>query len=96
MVNGTYQHLVTIAPEEKDYATENMLQWFVSEQVEKKNRTKILAALNLVGIKTCYLYVDKELGKPKTKKALSNRVKNKRKNKNYLVLFANIKGQSTS
>ena len=31
-----YQQPVSIARKENDYATENMLQWFVSEQVEEE------------------------------------------------------------
>ena len=38
--------------EKKDYATENMLQWFVSEQVEEEESVQeILDALNLIGDK---------------------------------------------
>ena len=67
VVTALINDLVTIAREEKDYATENMLQWFVSEQVEEEESVQeILDALNLVGDKGHAIYMfDKELGKRK-------------------------------
>lgn len=35
-ITESIHNLVTLATEEKDYATLNMLQWFVSEQVEEE------------------------------------------------------------
>ena len=65
VVTGLINDLVTLAREEKDYATENMLQWFVSEQVEEEESVQeILDALNLIGDKGHAIYMfDKELGK---------------------------------
>ena len=64
VVTGLINDLVTLAREEKDYATENMLQWFVSEQVEEEESVQeILDALNLIGDKGHAIYVDKELGR---------------------------------
>lgn len=56
----TYEHevnvtkriheLVELAMEEKDYATYNMLQWFVAEQVEEEaNASEIVDKLRLIG-----------------------------------------------
>lgn len=36
-VTDMIHHLTTLANEEKDYATFNMLQWFVDEQVEEES-----------------------------------------------------------
>ena len=36
VVTANINELVAIAREEKDFATDNMLQWFVSEQVEEE------------------------------------------------------------
>src|SRR5690606_1989161 len=36
VVTSLINNLVSIARKENDYATENMLQWFVSEQVEEE------------------------------------------------------------
>lgn len=57
---ATYEHechvtelinnCVSVAMEEKDYATSNMLQWFVDEQVEEEaNVSAILDELKLLG-----------------------------------------------
>jgi len=56
--------LVSLARQEKDYATENMLSWYVTEQVEEeKNATDILNELNMIGeSKTALLILDKQLG----------------------------------
>ena len=49
----------------KDFATENMLQWFVNEQVEEEETAqKIIDALKLIGNNGIGIYlIDKELGK---------------------------------
>jgi ferritin len=54
-----------MAREEKDFATENMLQWFVNEQVEEEETAqKIIDALKLIGNNGIGIYlIDKELGK---------------------------------
>lgn len=65
VVTGLINDLVTLAREEKDYATENMLQWFISEQVEEEESVQeILDALELIGDKGHAIYMfDKELAK---------------------------------
>ncbi|HPJ71041.1 MAG TPA: ferritin-like domain-containing protein, partial [Candidatus Mcinerneyibacteriales bacterium] len=39
-ITESIHNLVTLATEEKDYATLNMLQWFVSEQVEEEAKAR--------------------------------------------------------
>src|SRR5512137_890008 len=48
---------------EKDYATQFLLQWFISEQVEEEsNSTKIIEAIKMVGNSGTSLYmVDRQL-----------------------------------
>ncbi len=62
-VTGLINNLVNIAFEEKDHATHNMLQWFVSEQVEEEsNADEILQQLKMLeGNKHGLLMLDREL-----------------------------------
>nr|WP_321498908.1 ferritin [uncultured Methanolobus sp.] len=55
--------LVTLANEEKDYATQIFLQWFVTEQIEEEaNDNELIAKLKLIGSDGNGLYMlDKEL-----------------------------------
>lgn len=64
VVTDFINDLVTLAREERDYATENMLQWFVNEQVEEEATAQgYIDALKLIGEGGAGLYVlDKELG----------------------------------
>lgn len=57
--------LVDLAVKEKDYATQNLLQWFVNEQVEEEASVgEIVAKLEMVSESRNGLYMmDKELGK---------------------------------
>ena len=49
-ISGRIHDLVELARKEKDHATENMLQWFVAEQVEEESSVdEILQKLKLVG-----------------------------------------------
>jgi len=49
-VTALINNLVNIAIEEKDHATNNMLQWYVAEQVEEEaNAEQILVQLKLIG-----------------------------------------------
>lgn len=56
--------LVTLAQAEKDYATNNFLQWFIDEQVEEvASVDQIVNKFKLVGDNKVALYMlDKELG----------------------------------
>jgi len=62
-VTGMIHDLVNLAREEKDYGTDNMLQWFVSEQVEEEtNADELLQNLKLIGGKgQGLLMLDREL-----------------------------------
>lgn len=62
-VTSLINNLVSIAIEEKDYATNNMLQWFVNEQVEEEaSALEILEQLKLFDGKGAPLFMmDREL-----------------------------------
>lgn len=62
-VTSLINNLVNIAIEEKDHATNNMLQWFVEEQVEEEaNADEILQQLNMLkGNPHGILMLDREL-----------------------------------
>ncbi|MBU2591272.1 MAG: ferritin [Nitrospinae bacterium] len=63
-VTGLINNLVDIAIAEKDHATNNFLQWFVSEQVEEEsNVSDIVSKLRLIkGDSHALFMIDKELG----------------------------------
>ena len=64
VVTGLINDLVALARSEKDYATENMLQWFVNEQVEEEETAQgMIDSLKLIGDNGFGIYtMDKELG----------------------------------
>lgn len=50
LVSNAINDLVDIALQEKDYATHNFLQWYVSEQIEEEALARtILDKINLIG-----------------------------------------------
>ena len=63
MVTGLINGLVDLAIEEKDHATNNFLQWVVSEQVEEEaSAGAVLQKVNRVGENTSSLFMlDSEL-----------------------------------
>ena len=63
-VTGMINKLVDLAVKEKDHATQNFLQWFVSEQVEEEaSADEIVQKLKLVGKEGGGLFmIDRELG----------------------------------
>ena len=63
IVTGLINDLVDISLEEKDHAAYNMLQWFVSEQVEEESSADdIVQKLKLIGGEGSGLFiVDREL-----------------------------------
>ncbi|HUI33274.1 MAG: ferritin [Dysgonamonadaceae bacterium] len=67
VVTALINDIVAIAREEKDFATDNMLQWFVKEQVEEEDSVQtIIDALRLIDGKGYGVYMlDKELGQRK-------------------------------
>ncbi len=62
-VTKMINELVELALSEKDYATYNMLQWFVNEQVEEESSTKeVVERLKLIGSDgRGLLMIDREL-----------------------------------
>lgn len=62
-VTGMINDLVNLAIDEKDHATNNMLQWFVAEQVEEEaTAEEILGKLELVGNEGNGLFmIDREM-----------------------------------
>jgi len=63
-ITDCINNLVALAKEEKDTATEVMLQWFVTEQVEEEaSADEVVQKLELMGDSKHGLYMlDKELG----------------------------------
>jgi ferritin len=62
-VSGRINDLVNLALEEKDHASNNFLQWFVSEQVEEEaNVDEVAKQLKLIGGDSGGLFmIDREL-----------------------------------
>lgn len=62
-VTGLINNLVKLSSSEEDYATYNMLQWYVTEQVEEESSaSEILETLKMIGDdKTALLTLDREL-----------------------------------
>ncbi|MDR2954197.1 MAG: ferritin [Prevotella sp.] len=63
VVTALINDLVALAREEKDYATESMLQWFVNEQVEEESTAQsYIDALNMIKDNGFGIYtLDKEM-----------------------------------
>jgi len=64
-VTGLINDLYALASEEKDYASQIFLQWFISEQVEEEdNATQIIELLKRIGDKGhALIMLDRELAK---------------------------------
>jgi len=62
-ITDSINSIVSIAHEEKDYAADNFLQWFISEQVEEEESTNnVVQKLKLVGDGSGLFLLDQELG----------------------------------
>ncbi len=63
-ISACIDNLVQLATDEKDFATQNFLQWFVAEQVEEEAAAdEIIQKLKLIGdAKGGLFMIDKELG----------------------------------
>jgi ferritin len=63
VVTKSINDLMELAIQEKDHASQALLAWYVTEQVEEeKNATEILQTLKMIGSNTSALYLyDKEL-----------------------------------
>ena len=70
-VTARIHALYGIAVEEKDYATEMMLQWFVNEQVEEEKQAKlILEQVRSVGASSSAIFfIDRHLAKDAVEKS---------------------------
>jgi ferritin len=64
-VTAMIHDLYTLAVEEKDYASQAFLQWFVTEQVEEEDSaSQVLETLKMIGDKGhALLMLDRELGR---------------------------------
>jgi len=64
-VTGLIEAMYTAAVEDKDYASQTFLNWFIDEQVEEeKNATDLLETLRMVGDKgSALIMLDRELGR---------------------------------
>jgi ferritin len=64
-VTAMIHDLYALAVQEKDYASQAFLQWFVTEQVEEEgSATQILETLKMIGDKgQALIMLDRELGK---------------------------------
>jgi ferritin len=69
-VTGLIYALYRLASDEKDYATQTMLQWFIAEQVEEEKTAKsILEQVRMIGPSSSAIYfLDRHLGKEAEKK----------------------------
>jgi len=57
-VSNSINELVDLALQEKDYATHNFLQWYVSEQIEEERNARVLNdKLELIGEDKSGLYL---------------------------------------
>ena len=65
MITASIHALYEVALQEKDYAAQVLLQWFITEQVEEeRNAAEIIADLQLIEERgTAVLMLDKQLSK---------------------------------
>ncbi len=57
MVTAAINDIVSLALEEKDYTTNNWLQWFVDEQLEEETSVQaIIDKLNILGDHNLYIF----------------------------------------
>lgn len=70
-VSARIHALYALAAQEKDYATQTMLQWFVAEQVEEEKTARtILEQAKKIGASSSAIYfLDRHLGKDAEAKA---------------------------
>ena len=64
LVTSLINNLVSLARDEKDFASDNFLQWYVSEQVEEESTADaIIKKLKMIGDDgTGLMMIDQELG----------------------------------
>ena len=57
MVTGAINNIVALSLEEKDFTTNNWIQWFVTEQLEEETSVQaIIDKLELLGDKNLYIF----------------------------------------
>lgn len=63
-ISNCIHNIVTLANQEKDHATSNFFQWFISEQVEEEaNAVNIVEKVKMVGDNKSGLFMlDREMG----------------------------------
>lgn len=63
-ISSCINNIVTLANQEKDHATSNFFQWFISEQVEEEaNAVNIVEKVKMVGDNKSGLFMlDREMG----------------------------------
>jgi ferritin len=56
-ITGSINEIVAICIAEKDFTTQNWIQWFVTEQIEEESSVKaIIDKLNLLGKNNLYMF----------------------------------------
>jgi ferritin len=56
-ISASINDIVALCVTEKDFTTQNWIQWFVNEQIEEEsNVTRILDKLNLIGDGNLYMF----------------------------------------
>ena len=56
-ITGSINEIVALAIKENDFATQNWIQWFITEQIEEEASVQsIIDKLNLLGEKNMYLF----------------------------------------
>jgi ferritin len=56
-ISGSINDIVALTIEEKDFATNNWVQWFVTEQVEEESTVQaIIDKLNMLGDQQMYMF----------------------------------------
>lgn len=74
-ITSSINDIVAICVSEKDFTTQNWIQWFVNEQIEEEaNATKILDKLNLIGDSSLYLF-DRDIMSLRTNAGAGNSAK---------------------
>ena len=68
-ITSSINELMDIAVKEKDYASQILLQWYITEQVEEEaSDNEIIVTLKMAGSSTgALLMIDKQLGKREVK-----------------------------
>jgi len=71
-ITGSIHHLMGMAVDERDYATQTFLQWYVTEQVEEEsNVNDVIAPLRMIGNdKGGLMMIDQQLAQRKAPAAV--------------------------